>query len=143
MVRFVKGNIFDSTAECLVNPVNCVGVMGKGLALEFKKRYPEIMEPYIKACREEILRPGRVQILRLEKVYIANLPTKNHWHGSSSWIDIRAGLNDLVEKIDQLGITSVAVPKLGCGLGGLDYAEIKPLMKRVLDLSKARVTVYE
>lgn len=129
------GSIFDSQCEVLVNPVNCVGVMGKGLALEFKKRYPEMFEDYVEMCEQRILRIGLV-ILTCNSTLVL-FPTKRHWRDSSKIEDIISGLNALgnvlAYRIDYMKREqSIAIPALGCGLGGLDWADVEPLIREKL-----------
>ena len=147
MVRETTGDIFESGAAALVNPVNCVGVMGKGLALEFKKRFPRNFECYNDACAVGMLRPGKVHVVpawsEAHPHYIINFPTKRHWRDRSRIEDIEAGLADLVRVIDEYAIDSVAVPALGCGLGGLVWSEVR---QRILDaatlIPEVEVIVY-
>lgn len=131
-IEFVQGNIFDSGAEALVNPVNCVGVMGKGLAAEFKRRYPAYFAYYRGICENKNLKPGGVFVYQqpsyqLHK-YIISFATKNHWKDPSKFFDIRVGIPLLIVKLVTNKIKSVAVPALGCGLGGLEWSEVKALM---------------
>lgn len=123
MIRFVRGDIVQDEADVLVNTVNTVGVMGKGVALQFKRQFPENYAFYRKACKRGEVQPGKMLIFPAERIqprYIINFPTKRHWREKSRMEDIQAGLNDLVEHIRHLEIRSVALPALGCGLGGLD-----------------------
>ena len=123
MITFIKGNLFEAEAEALVNTVNTVGVMGKGIALQFSRAFPEIVQPYKQACESGELAIGRVFTVRLSMLdgpkYVINFPTRKHWKGSSKIEFIRSGLESLKQEIDRLGIKSVAIPPLGCGLGGL------------------------
>ena len=130
-------DLFTSQAEALINPVNCVGVMGRGLALAFSRRYPEILAPYRAACRTGGLRPGRVMIHKLaqrqpgDPVYVVHFPTKRHWRDASRIEDIAVGLTDLAARCGgAAGIRSIAVPALGCGLGGLPWAAVSALIER-------------
>ena len=132
MIHYVSGNIFDSPAQTLVNPVNTVGVMGKGLALEFKKRYPRMFEEYKKQCRDGWLYVGDLMFWRAKNHFILNFPTKKHWKDPSSLIYIEAGLLSSANKYESYGISSIAFPKLGCGNGGLDWKVVKPVMERYL-----------
>lgn len=147
---FRKGDIFASRAEALVNPVNAVGVMGKGLALAFRQRYPEIYPAYQEACRRGLLRVGRVQVFRRSREgfprYIINFPTKRHWREPSRLEYIEAGLEDLVGKVLALGIRSLAVPALGAGLGGLPWEAVKKAIQeglRPLEEKGVEVVVLE
>ncbi|HBO46339.1 MAG TPA: Appr-1-p processing protein, partial [Planctomycetaceae bacterium] len=129
MIKFLTGNILDADAEALVNTVNCVGFMGRGIALQFRHEFPENFEAYQKVCKRGELRPGRMFVFRLNQLhnprYVINFPTKRHWRGKSRIDDIEAGLKALVEEVRERGIASVAVPPLGCGLGGLSWARVR------------------
>ncbi len=133
MIELKKGNLLATDAEALINTVNTVGVMGKGIALQFKKAFPENYEEYKKACDEGRVVPGQMFIVDRESLtnphYIINFPTKRHWRGKSKIEDIENGLASLVEDVNGLGIKSVAVPPLGCGLGGLSWKKVYTLMK--------------
>jgi len=148
MVEYTQGNLLKADAEALVNTVNCVGVMGKGIALQFKQAYPEMAKAYADACKREEVQPGRMhvwdsQLLRGPR-YIINFPTKRHWRGKSRMEDIDAGLVALVETIRKHQIESVAVPPLGCGFGGLSWGEVKPRIERAFaELPDVRVLVFE
>jgi O-acetyl-ADP-ribose deacetylase (regulator of RNase III) len=142
MIEFLDVDIFDSNAQALVNPVNCVGVMGSGLAKEFKRRFPECFDSYLERCKTndpiKKLCPGMVQVVEIEKKrvptkYVINFPTKDHYRAKSKSAFIEAGLEDLVRVVSALKICSLAIPKLGCGLGGLDWQVVKPLMEHKLN----------
>ena len=124
-----KGNIFNSSCEFLVNPVNCVGVMGKGLALEFKNKYPLNFEIYKKACDNASFNIGNLLIVPVDNKFIVNFPTKKHWRNKSDLEFIKIGLEELKVAINDFNIKSIALPKLGCGLGGLDWNEVFDLIK--------------
>ena len=124
-----KGNIFNSDCEFLVNPVNCVGVMGKGLALEFKNKYPLNFEIYKKACDNASFNIGNLLIVPVDNKFIVNFPTKKHWRNKSDLKFIKIGLEELKVAIKDFNIKSIALPKLGCGLGGLDWNEVFDLIK--------------
>lgn len=124
-----KGNIFNSSCEFLVNPVNCVGVMGKGLALEFKNKYPLNFEIYKKACDNASFNIGNLLIVPVDNKFIVNFPTKKHWRNKSDLEFIKIGLEELKVAIIDFNIKSIALPKLGCGLGGLDWNEVFDLIK--------------
>lgn len=130
MIEYAKGNLLEADAEALVNTVNCVGFMGKGIALQFKQAFPENFEAYSRACKNSEVRPGTMFIFETRSMiapkYIINFPTKRHWKGKSRLEDIDAGLDALVDDVARLGIKSIAVPPLGCGLGGLDWNKIRP-----------------
>ncbi|MCH3959787.1 MAG: macro domain-containing protein [Selenomonas sp.] len=148
MIHFVSGNLLADEAEALVNPVNCVGIMGKGLALQFKKKFPENFQVYHKACKSGAVTLGKMFIYEngdmFNPRYIVNFPTKNDWRNKSKLADIKAGLADLAEQIVSLQIHSVAIPSLGCGNGGLEWQKVRPLVYEYLDkLENVAVTVYE
>ena len=144
MVTYVKGDIFNSSAQVLTNAVNCVGVMGKGVALEFKKRYPSMFEDYKKRCELNQIKPGHLYLWENDKVQILNFPTKRHWQDQSLLSDIEDGLKFLANNYIDLGIDSLAMPAIGCGLGGLDWNQVKPLIDKYLGyIPDLEVYVYE
>ena len=123
------GDIFESDAEALVNTVNCKGVMGRGLALQFKRRFPENFAAYRAECDAGRMAPGRVHVFetgRMSPRYIINFPTKDHWRNASSLAYIADGLDSLESEVRHLGIRSIAIPALGCDLGGLDWEDVRP-----------------
>ncbi len=133
MVMIMKGNVLEAKAEALVNTVNCVGHMGKGIALQFKKAYPANFDAYHKACVNHEVLPGRMFIHPLGSMlgvkYIINFPTKRHWREKSLYEDIASGLTALTADVKRLGIRSIAIPSLGCGLGGLDWEKVRPMIE--------------
>jgi O-acetyl-ADP-ribose deacetylase (regulator of RNase III) len=134
VIEFVNGNILEAPVSVWVNPVNCVGVMGAGLALEFKKRYPEMFYDYQGACAWRDLIPGGLHIWSNAKgVWIINLATKNHWRGKSRYEWIEGGLKRLRLYLQLANHTKIALPTLGCGCGGLDWANIKPIIVKYLE----------
>lgn len=145
-IRYVEGNILDDDAECLVNPVNCVGVMGAGLARQFKERFPDNFRIYRDGCRSGDVRVGHVFGVCLSirgHGSIANLPTKDHWRDPSRIEWVRLGVDDLARYVRRNGIRSVAIPQLGCGLGGLDWADVRPLIEAAFaDVPWVDVRVY-
>jgi O-acetyl-ADP-ribose deacetylase (regulator of RNase III) len=149
MARIVRtsGDILSANADALVNTVNCVGIMGRGIALQFKNAFPDNFEAYKRACDAEEVRPGKMFIFEtgeLHPKYIVNFPTKRHWKGKSRIEDIRSGLEDLRHEIGRRGIKSIAIPPLGSGLGGLDWSEVRPLIEDALnDIPDLDVTIYE
>ena len=148
MIIFQRGDIFLDDAQALVNPVNCVGVMGKGLALQFKKRFPENFDRYARACRLGQVEPGSMMIHEEAEGssprYLVNFPTKRHWRDESRLEDIENGIRALAREIQERGIRSVAVPALGSGLGGLDWRDVRREIQRGMeDLEDVRITVYE
>ena len=149
MIEFKVGDIFAEEVEALVNTVNCVGVMGRGVALQFKRAFPANFQAYAERCERNEMLPGQVFVFETENLgsprYIINFPTKRHWRGKSRTEDIESGLQSLVGAIEQRGIRSVALPPLGCGLGGLDWnREVRPMLMATLsELPDARVVVFE
>jgi len=133
MLEITQGNLLDANVDALVNTVNCVGVMGKGIALQFKQAFPQNTKVYERACRAEELHPGTMLIVPTGELgtpkYIVNFPTKKHWKGDSKLIYIKAGLDTLIADIERMGITSIAIPPLGCGNGGLDWSDVFPLIQ--------------
>ena len=148
MIEYTKGDILRAEAEALVNTVNCVGIMGRGIALQFKQAYPENFKAYATACKTGEVQPGRMFVFNTGSLtpprYIINFPTKRHWRGKSRVEDIESGLTALAGAIRAHGITSVAVPPLGCGLGGLDWKTVKKAIEAALArLDNVRVLVFE
>jgi O-acetyl-ADP-ribose deacetylase (regulator of RNase III) len=146
MIEFTNGNIFDDAAEALVNPVNCLGVMDKGLALEFKKRFPKNFKAYKDYCLSRYMEPGYLFEYREFDRLIINAATKLHWKYPSHIEDVRDCLQNIrmIVRLDE--IKSIAIPALGCGLGGLDWNKVKPLFMEILDdpeIEGCRITVYE
>lgn len=137
------GNMFSSNAQTLVNTVNCVGIMGKGVALEFKKQFPAMFADYERRCELKLVKLGEPYLYEdLSGVKILNFPTKDHWRSSSRVSDIETGLTYLVEHYERWGIKSLAMPPLGCGNGGLEWSEIGPLIYRKLHPLPIDVEVY-
>ena len=148
MIKIERGNVLEAQAETLVNTVNCVGFMGKGIALQFKKAYPENFEAYQKACRAHEVQPGRMFIFARESMldvkFIINFPTKRHWKGKSRYEDIEDGLKALVADVRRLGTRSIAIPPLGCGLGGLDWDRVRPMIQAAFaELPDVEVILFE
>ena len=145
MIHLQTGNLFDAGAQALVNTVNTVGVMGKGIALQFKERYPANFALYAQACARGDLQPGTLLLTETGQLgmprYIINFPTKRHWREKSRLAYIEAGLGELVTLIQHYRIESIAIPPLGCGNGGLDWQQVKPLIESYLT-PLAEVTVY-
>lgn len=143
MIVEKTGNLLLDDAQALVNTVNTVGVMGKGLALQFKRAFPANFTAYAKACAEGRVKPGKMFITSLgDDRWIFNFPTKRHWRQPSRLDDIRAGLDDLVHAAIELGASSVAIPPLGCGNGGLDWSIVRPLIFEKLDGLDVQVRLY-
>lgn len=143
-----KGDILQADAEALVNTVNCVGVMGRGIALQFRKAYPENFKAYKIACGRKELQPGALLVTELGRLQnpkiIINFATKRHWKEKSRIEYIVSGLAALVEEIRRRGIRSIAIPPLGCGLGGLDWSDVRPrILEAFEELPDVTVLVYE
>jgi O-acetyl-ADP-ribose deacetylase (regulator of RNase III) len=147
MIRFIEGNLLEAETEAIVNTVNTVGVMGKGLALAFKAAYPENFQAYRAACQAGSVQVGRMFVTGpylTNPYWIVNFPTKQHWRDPSRLEWIHTGLVDLRRTISARAIRSIAIPPLGCGLGGLDWARVRPEIEAVLsDLDGVEVIIYE
>ena len=143
MVKVLIGNLFESTAQTLVNTVNCVGVMGKGVALEFKKRFPDMFDDYEKRCQRHEVKLGRPYLYkRLVPPWILNFPTKDHWRSVASLEAIVEGLKYLLQHHKEWGITSMAVPPLGCGQGQLEWRVVGPTLYRYLRKMNIPIELY-
>lgn len=148
MIKYSKGDIFAADVDAIVNTVNTVGVMGKGLALQFKGRYPRNYELYRAACERGEVQLGRMFVTEPHEIdgpqFIINFPTKGHWKANSRLSDIRAGLQDLVRVIREHGIRSIAIPPLGAGNGGLEWLDVRPVIAAALEsLTDVEVEVFE
>lgn len=144
MLEFVRGDIFDIPADIRVNTVNCVGVMGAGVALAFKQRYPEMFKDYQEDCKNGRVRPGKMHVWKsLTGDWVINFPTKRDWREPSRYEDIDAGLDDLRSYLDSVGPVTVALPALGCGNGGLDWKRVSVMIREKLDGVNAHVYVFE
>ena len=148
MIEYKTGDLFDEDVEALVNSVNCVGVMGRGIALQFKNRFPANFKAYAKACNLDEVRPGRVFVYESGQMtnprYIVNFPTKRHWRGKSRMEDIEAGLVDLVREVEERNIRSIAIPPLGTNLGGLQWADVRPRIEAAFEgLDDLTVMLFE
>jgi len=147
VIRIQRGDLFHSSAEALVNTVNTQGLMGKGLAYEFKKRFPENHKRYEEACKNGEVQIGKVLVVetgQLQPQFIINFPTKKHWRHKSKLEYIREGLEDLVRVVKERGIHSIAIPPLGCGQGGLRWEEVKSLIEQAFaGLPDVEVELYE
>jgi O-acetyl-ADP-ribose deacetylase (regulator of RNase III) len=148
MIELTQGDVLRADAEAIVNTVNCVGFMGRGIAAQFKRAYPENFRVYATACKRGEVQPGRMLVFELSATatprWIINFPTKRHWRASSRIEDIKSGLGGLIEEVRQRNIRSLAVPPLGCGLGGLDWADVKPLIVEAFAaVPDVRVILYE
>lgn len=132
MIEYTKGNMFESGADCLINTVNCEGFMGKGIAYQFKMKFPENNKSYIKACRSGELTVGRVHYFIEDGVTIINFPTKDKWRENSRMEYIEDGLDSLIELLPVLRVKKIAIPPLGCGNGGLIWENVKGLIENKL-----------
>ena len=148
MIDVTRGNLLDAPVEAVVNAVNCVGVMGAGIARQFKQAYPENFRAYREACDRGEVRTGELLVVAVggptNPGYIINVPTKRHRRGRSRLEDIDAGLCSLVAEVERLGVRSIAVPALGCGHGGLEWRDVRPRIERAFaDLAGVRVVLFE
>jgi O-acetyl-ADP-ribose deacetylase (regulator of RNase III) len=148
MISFVSGNILQAKVDALVNPVNTAGVMGKGLALQFKKAFPANYKAYERAAKAKQLEVGKMFVFEAGDTavprYIVNFPTKAHWRGASKLDYIETGLRDLVHVVGERKMRSIAIPPLGAGLGGLAWADVRPLIVSALaELEDVDVLVFE
>lgn len=142
MITLCQGSIFDSDCLALVVPVNCVGVSGKGLALEFKKRYPASYNKYRSACKSGEFKIGRVLPIKEYGKWIVHFPTKEHWSHPSEYEYIGDGLITLATWIQEAKIESVAIPALGCGLGGLEWSRVQQMIEETFSGSTTRIDLY-
>jgi O-acetyl-ADP-ribose deacetylase (regulator of RNase III) len=148
MIEFKQGDLLEEKTEALVNAINCVGVMGKGIALQFKRAFPDNFKQYKIACDAQKVKPGMMFTVLTESLfhprYIINFPTKRHWKEKSNLEDVQAGLKALVQEIQQKEIRSIAVPPLGCGNGGLDWSLVKPsIADAFASLPEVHVIIFE
>ena len=147
MIEYQKGDLLQADAEALVNTVNCVGIMGRGVALQFRKAFPDNYKIYKAICERNELRPGKMLIFDLNRFqnprFIINFPTKRHWKGKSRIEDIKDGLDALVEEVQQREIRSIAIPPLGCGLGGLNWNDVRSMIEEAFAaLPNVKVQIY-
>jgi O-acetyl-ADP-ribose deacetylase (regulator of RNase III) len=149
MIEIAKGNLLEARVEALVNTVNTVGVMGKGIALQFKHAFPEMFRDYKKACKAGEVQLRKMHVYDLGNVkegprWIVNFPTKGDWREQSRLTDIETGLEDLVTTILRLRIRSIAIPPLGCGNGGLKWADVRPRIEAAFtNLSDVNLLLFE
>ena len=148
MIEYKQGDLLACETEAVVNTVNCVGIMGRGIAFQFKKQYPENFKYYKTACERGDVVPGKMLVFETHRLMnprlIINFPTKRHWRGASRIEDIEQGLADLIVVIQQHNIKSIAIPPLGSGLGGLEWSKVKPIIESALaQLNDVEVTVFE
>lgn len=147
MIELTRGNLLHADTEAIVNAVNCVGVMERGIALQFKKAWPDNFKAYALACKNKELTPGVMFIYEIQKAthprFIVNFPTKRHWRNASCIEDIEAGLITLVDEIKQRNIKSIAIPPLGAGLGGLEWSIVYEKIKSAMEpLADVHVLIY-
>lgn len=148
MIEYKKGDILREDVEALVNTVNCVGIMGRGIALQFKNAFPENFKAYAAACDRNEVQPGRMLVFETGRLtnpkYIINFPTKRHWRGKSRIEDVDSGLVALVNEIRSRKIRSIAIPPLGSGLGGLEWSKVRPRIESSLRaLDNVRAVIFE
>lgn len=148
MIETGRGNLLEADVEALVNTVNSVGIMGKGIALQFKQAWPGNFQAYEKACKAGMVGPGRMFVYETMEVmnprFIINFPTKRHWRGKSKIEDIKSGLLALTAAIKRYQIKSIAIPPLGCGNGGLDWSVVRPLIeKEFISMPEVQVLIFE
>lgn len=143
-IKMIKGNIFDSNCQAIVNPVNCLGYMGKGVAQEFKYRFPDMFLEYKLKCERNELFPGTLHLYKESSPWVLNFPTKMDWKHPSKLLFIEKGLKCFSENYKEYGISSIAFPKLGTALGGLKWTDVETLMLKYLEpLTNLYVEIYE
>ena len=148
MIEYKTGDILKEEAEALVNTVNCVGVMGRGIALQFKRTFPENFKAYVARCKRNAIQPGRVFVFETGQLtsprFIINFPTKRHWRGNSRIEDIESGLASLAEEVRSRDIRSIAIPPLGSGLGGLNWPEVRVRLEAALkEFEDVKVVIFK
>lgn len=140
---FLSGNIFDSKCAALVDAVNTVGVKGAGLALQFKQRFPESYNQYRQYCFDGKMRPGEVLISQEKNIFVIHFPTKQDWRDPSQLEWIERGLGNLIAQVNSRQIPSIAIPSLGCGLGGLNWSDVRPLIVAACgEMPECRVEIF-
>jgi O-acetyl-ADP-ribose deacetylase (regulator of RNase III) len=149
MIVSTQGNLLQARVEALVNAVNTMGVMGAGIALQFRRMYPDMFKAYASVCKSGGLSPGKMHVFDLGNPgghprWIINFPTKRHWREPSRLTDVVDGLADLVCQVHRLQIRSIAIPALGCGLGGLHWDDVRPRIEKAFaDLPGVHVLLFE
>ncbi|PIU53548.1 MAG: Appr-1-p processing protein [Deltaproteobacteria bacterium CG07_land_8_20_14_0_80_60_11] len=142
-IKELYSSLFDSTCQTLVNTVNCVGVMGRGLALEFKRRFPDMYSFYRSQCERRLLRPGKLLLYKESTPWILNFPTKDHWKYPSKILYIESGLSEFANTYYKIGITSIAFPELGTSSGKLGWNEVRRIMYKYLEpLKNLQIEIY-
>lgn len=147
-MHFLKGNLLDANVEAVVNAVNTVGVMGKGIALMFKERFPKNYREYVAASKIGAIQIGKMFVSATDELagpkWVINFPTKKHWRNPTKIEWVREGLLELNKVIRDKNIKSIAIPALGCGNGGLNWSDVRPLIQEYLgDLTDVEILVYE
>ncbi len=148
MIELTHGDLLKQEADALVNAVNCVGVMGRGIALQFRRAFPENFKIYESACKRGELRPGSMLVFETSRLknpcYVINFPTKRHWRDKSRLTDIESGLEALVVEVKRLKIRTIALPALGCGLGGLEWPDVRPRIEKAFSsVPEVHVWLFE
>ena len=144
MIKKIKGNIFNTSCQTLVNTVNCVGVMGRGIALECKLRFPDMFKKYKNFCEKKLIKPGSLQLCNISKPWILNFPTKIHWKDPSKIEFLEKGLDKFKNEYSKKNITSIAFPLLGASLGGLSEELVyKTMIKYLEPLKNIDIEIYE
>jgi O-acetyl-ADP-ribose deacetylase (regulator of RNase III)/uncharacterized protein YwgA len=146
-IKYVSGDLLTYPAEAIINTINCVGVMGKGIALQFKHKYPENFKSYVKECKAGNVTTGKMLVydcgmLSENPRYIINFPTKQHWRNNSKIEYITSGLDDLIKVIEQYKIKSIAIPQLGCGNGGLEWDEVRQIIIEKLSCLDIDINIF-
>jgi O-acetyl-ADP-ribose deacetylase (regulator of RNase III) len=142
-IKYLDGDILKAKTQVVVNTVNCEGVMGKGLALQFKKNFPDMFAEYKKKCEEGKIAIGKLDLYKSPfRYWILNFPTKDHWRKPSKLEYIEKGLAEFSRKYQEWDITSIAFPKLGCQQGGLNWVDVKPLMEKYLEPLELKVEIF-
>ena len=142
MLTYLKGDLLSSPAQVQVNTVNTVGVMGKGIALQFKKKYPEMFTAYQRVCEKRQIDTGKLYLWKSPEKWVLMFPTKKHWRNPSRMEYIESGLQKFVDNYERLGIESIAFPKLGCGNGGLEWSAVKIIMEKYLRPLPISIYIY-
>lgn len=142
MIEYVNGDMFQSDADCLVNTVNCEGYMGKGIAYQFKVKFPENNQSYVKACKTGMLKVGQIHYYVEDGKTIINFPTKNKWREPSKMSYIEDGMDAFVQVLPTLNVKTVAIPPLGCGNGGLEWRVVKSVIVDKLQSLEEKYTFY-
>ena len=148
MIQYTQGDLLQSEAEAWVNAVNTVGVMGKGIALQFKQTFPHNFERYAAACKGNALAPGQLLAVwdthpHLGRKLIVNFPTKVHWRNPSRYEYIEQGLVALADLLTEPAVSSIAIPPLGCGYGGLAWPRVRAMLEEHLAALPSRILIYE